>query len=126
MVKGRDTLKQILWISRHEMTPDQYADLERIMDEPIKLIPWRETVHDVAELAPWLSQVDVIAAVLPITILAQLFSLSPGIPIIQAISGRKATGQTIITPNGQQESEFIFAHLGWQQIIHLEIKTKIL
>ena len=108
------------------MTPDQYADLERIMGGSIKLIPWRETVHDIAELTPLLDQVDVIAAVLPITILAQLFSQSPGIPIIQAISGRKATGQTIITPNSQQEPEFTFVHLGWQQIIHLEIETKIL
>lgn len=96
------------------------------MGGAIKLIPWCETVHDVTELAPLINQVDMIAAVLPITILAQLFSLSPGIPIIQAISGRKATGQTIITPNGQQEPEFAFAHLCWQQITHLEIETKIL
>ena len=34
-------MKLVLWVSRHEMTPEQKADLDRIMGESVELIVFR-------------------------------------------------------------------------------------
>ena len=65
-------MKSVLWISRHEMTQPQRADLERVMGGSVCLLPWRDTVRDVAELAPVLQTADAVAAVLPPELLSHL------------------------------------------------------
>ena len=57
-------MKKVLWVSRHEMTAEQRADLDRVMGGA-ELLPWKETVTDVAQLLPLLEQADAVAAVLP-------------------------------------------------------------
>lgn len=117
-------MKQVLWVSRHEMTPDQQADLERIMGGPIRLIPWQDTVWDVAELTPALAQVDAAAVVLPLELLAHLLPLADGKPVFQAESDRVPTGRMVPTPDGRLEPEFAFVHRGWRQIVRLELETR--
>lgn len=117
-------MKRVLWVSRHCMTGEQRADLERIMGGPVELLPWRDTVRDAAELAHALDQADAAAVVLPLELLRQLLPLAKGKPVLQAVSARQATGRTVAAPDGQEEPEFAFVHQGWRQILRLELETK--
>ena len=119
-------MKKVLWVSRHEMTQLQRSDLERIMGGPVELIPWRETIRDVKELAPLLRKADAVAAVLPPEPLSELLQLADGKPVLQAVSERQTTGRTIRNPNGQTELEFAYRHLCWKQLLRLEIETRTL
>ena len=65
-------MKKVLWVSRHEMTAEQRADLDRVMGGA-ELLPWKETVTDVAQLLPLLEQADAVAAVLPPELAAAIF-----------------------------------------------------
>lgn len=117
-------MKTVLWISRHGMTDAQMADLERIMEGPVRLLPWRDTVRDVSALAPAVEEADAVAAVLPLELMARLLRMSGGKPVLQAVSRRLPTGRTQVTPEGGQEPEFAFVHDCWQQVLRLEIETK--
>ena len=117
-------MKKVLWVSRHCMTGEQRADLERIMGGPVELLPWRETLRDAAELAPALDRADAAAVVLPPELLCQLLPLAGEKPVLQAVSARRATGRTVTTPDGREEQEFAFVHQGWRQILRLELETK--
>jgi len=117
-------MKHVLWVSRHEMTPDQRADLERIMGGPVELICWRDTVREASELVPALKQADAAAVVLPLELLAELLPLAGEKPVLQAVSGRVPTGRTVSTPDGRQEPEFAFVHRGWRQVVRLELETR--
>ena len=68
-------MKKVLWISRHEMTPEQRSDLDRITGGA-ELLLWKETVTDIAKLLPLLQQADAVAAVLPPELLAELLALA--------------------------------------------------
>lgn len=119
-------MKRVLWVSRHEMTRAQRADLERALGGPVELLPWRDTVGDALELAPALVQADAVAAVLPLELLAGLLALAKEKPVLQAVSGREATGRTITLPDGRREPEFAYVHRGWRQVIRLELETRSL
>ena len=119
-------MKNVLWISRHEMTDAQRADLERIMEGAVHLILWRDTVRDVSALTPAVEQADAVAAVLPLELMAGLLRLTGERPLLQAVSERRPTGHTRITPEGKTEPEFAFVHRCWQQLVRLELETKIL
>lgn len=119
-------MKQVLWVSRHEMTQAQRSDLERIMGGPVKLLPWKETVSRAEELCPALAVCDTVAAVLPLELLAQVLRLAGGKPVLQAVSERRATGRIVFTPDGREEPEFSFVHAGWRQVLRLELEMRTL
>lgn len=119
-------MKHVLWVSRHEMTPTQRSDLERIMGGPVKLFPWQETVRCAEELRPALAVCDAAAVVLPLELLEQVLHLADGKPVLQAVSERHATGRTVPTPDGREEPEFAFVHAGWRQVLRLELETRTL
>ena len=119
-------MKTVLWISRHSMTPEQLADLERIMGGPVCLRLWRNTVADIADLAPAMREADAVAAVLPPELLADLLRLAGCKPVFIAVSGRVPTGQTAEGPSEQQEPEFAFAHRCWRQLLRLEFEARTL
>ena len=119
-------MKNVLWISRHEMTDVQLADLERIMGGPVHLLLWRDTVRDVSALAPAVERSDAVAAVLPLELMAALLRLAGERPLLQAVSERRPTGKLRTTPEGKTEPEFAFVHRCWQQLVRLELETKIL
>lgn len=118
-------MKTVLWISRHNMTPDQLDDLERIMNGPVCLRPWRDTVTDAASLALAVREADAVAAVLPPELLAELLRLAEGKPVFTAVSERVPTGQTVKGPSGP-EPEFAFVHRCWRQLLRLEIEMRTL
>lgn len=117
-------MKQVLWISRHEMTPAQLTDLERIMGGPVQLLLWSDTVRNISELEPLVRKSDAVAAVLPPDLLAQLLKLAGERPVLRAVSARQATGQTVTTPTGRTEQVFAFIHQGWQQVLQVSIEAK--
>ena len=117
-------MKTVFWISRHEMTPNQRADLERALGDHIRLDCWKDSVKDLAELDESLERADVVAAVLPMGLLAQLVNRVPDKPVLQAVSGRKPTGRTVTLDDGRREQEFLFDHLYWEQILHAEFRTQ--
>lgn len=116
-------MKTVLWISRHNMTPEQLDDLVRIMGGPVCLHQWRDTVTDIAALASAVREADVVAAVLPPELLAELLRLAEGKPIFFAVSRRVPTGRMVDSPSGRPEPEFAFAHRCWRQLLRLEIET---
>ena len=117
-------MKQVLWISRHEMTPSQLQDLERVMGGAVQLTPWRDTVRSLAALQPAIDRADAVAAVLPPDLLAELLRASDGKPVLRAISARKPTGRTVTLPDGRTEPEYTFVHDGWEQILRIDIQTR--
>ncbi|MBD5102505.1 MAG: hypothetical protein HDT27_07420 [Subdoligranulum sp.] len=119
-------MKKVLWISRHEMTPAQRADLERVMNGPVELLLWRDTVRQAAELAPAIAESDAVAAVLPPELLCEVLYLAGGKPVMQSLSARRPTGRTVSMPDGRRDPEFAFVHAGWQQIVRMELETRML
>ena len=117
-------MKRVLWISRHQMTPEQRADLERVLGDAVELHPWRETVENLADLRPELERADAVAAVLPVERLAELLCLAEGRPVLQAAAVRTSTGRMRTLPDGRREPEFSFAHGGWRQILRLELEIR--
>ena len=111
-------MKKVLWVSRHEMTAEQRADLDRVMGGA-ELLPWKETVTDVAQLLPLLEQADAVAAVLPPELLAKLLTLACNKPVLRAVSERRATGCIRTLPDGRREQEFAYVHAGWEQLLRM-------
>lgn len=108
-------MKKVLWISRHVLSPDQLAGLERLCGGAFELIWWKENVAAPEELLPAAAEADVIAAVLPIHLLARLVALVPDKPVLIDLAHR-----TLIPTNGPEAATH-FAHGGWQQIKKLEL-----
>lgn len=117
-------MKRVLWVSRHEMTEPQLKDLERIMEAPVELLPWRETVRSADELADCAKTVDALAVVLPPDLLEGVLAIADGRPVLRAVAGRKPTGRVTILPDGRREPEFAFVHLGWEQILRATFRTQ--
>ena len=118
--------KRVLWISRHAMSDGQLADLERVLKGPVQLVCWSDTVEDVEALRPVLEQADAVAAVLPMEKLAQLLQIVGKRPVLQAKGSRVPTGRWMVSPQGKPEREFAFSHLGWQQVLDVQVKTRAL
>ena len=117
---------RVLWISRHTMTKEQMADLERVMGGPVELMRWTDTVDDVRALRPLVEQADAVAAVLPVEKMEDLLEIADGRPVLLAKSGRIPTGRWMPQPNGATEREFAFRHLGWQQILQIRLRIRTL
>ena len=116
-------MKQILWVSRHTMTPRQTEQLNRIYGE-VQITQMDATISDIADILA--VPADVYAVVLPLSLLAALRQNTDK-EIIQSISGRVPTGRTVYNPtNGINEQEYTFDHLHWQRIVRLELETEIL
>ena len=118
--------KTVLWISRHPMTGEQLAGLERVMGGPVRLEVWADTVEDVEQLRPLLDRADAAAAVLPPELLERLLALAGSKPVLLSSSRRVPTGRWLERPDGQREREFAFAHAGWRQLVELRVRTRAL
>lgn len=117
-------MKKVLWISRHQMTKEQRADLEHIVGESVEMMQWSDTVKQIQQLQPAVETADFIAAVLPMELMAELLKLAGEKPVLQASSQRVATGRNIELSDGRTEPEFAFVHQGWKQVLSIEIVTK--
>ena len=117
-------MKKVLWISRHEMTAAQKADLDRVMGSETRLLPWAKSVDRLEELVPLLQEADAAAAVLPLELLAKLLELAGEKPVLQAVCERILTGRTVSLPDGRQEPEVRYTHRCWQRLRRVEVETE--
>ena len=107
-------MKHVLWISRHEMTPEQKNDLSRVMQDEIFIHQWEESVTTWDLLLPFILQGDVIAAVLPLDYMQQLVSLAKGKMVVRSVVERMI----------QPDHTVKVRHIYWQQI--LKITTDVI
>ncbi len=116
-------MKNVLWISRHQMTENQEKDLAQVLGDQITITQYADSIVDVNELSPLVACVDVVCAVLPIHLLQQLLNTSDK-PVLQAKSQRIPTGNVITLTDGRKEQEFQFIHSYWEQIHSIQIVTR--
>ena len=111
-------MQKILWISRHVLTDDQRAGLERLCGGAFELVWWKENVEDLQLLASAAEAADMIAAVLPVHLLARLMAMFPGKPVLIDLAQR-----TLVSTGGP-EAAVRFSHGGWQRIRRLELELE--
>lgn len=119
-------MKKVLWISRHQMTTEQTADLERILGDTFSVKMINQTLKSISPELEQEMDVDIIAAVLPTPLLAELRQKAGEIPLIQSVSQRVKSGKKVILSDGTEMDEFIFVHERWEQIVRLDLELKTL
>lgn len=111
-------MKNVLWISRHALSDAQREGLEQVCAGPFRLHWWRENVEDIAQLRQAVEAADVIAAVLPLHLMAELTAMAGERPVLISQAVR-----TLI-PRDDGEADVRFTHGGWQQVRRLELKLE--
>lgn len=121
-MQGGTVMKKILWLSRHALTKEQIADLERIYGE-IQVTTFDQTVSNWRDVVAAGADCDILAVVLPPSILAELTNPRNNTkPVIRAKANRVPTGNSIINPaTGKEETEYRFEHAGWEQVLKIEV-----
>lgn len=116
---------RILWLSRHTMTQEQKTDLARIYGE-VEIKQYDQSVSSWKEIVEQGEDCDVLAVVLPPSILADLTNpRNNQKPVIRAIANRVPTGNTIVNPaTGKEEVEYKFEHVGWERVIKVVVETE--
>lgn len=111
-------MKTVLWISRHSLTPEQTAELEQFCGGPFHLRHCSESISEIGAIADDIADADVLAAVLPPHLLAQLVRSASGKPVLIEQSQRR------LTPNATGEPSVIFSHGGWLRIRQMVLETE--
>ena len=111
-------MKTILWISRHSLTPEQTAELEQFCGGPFHLRHRSESISEIGAIADDIAHADVLAAVLPPHLLAQLVSTAAGKPVLIAQCQRR------LKPNAAGELSVIFTHGGWLRVRKMVFETE--
>lgn len=119
-------MKKVLWVSRHEMTEHQFADLQRVLADEVTLCYWKETVQKAEDLLPAMEEADVIAVVLPLHLLSEVLKLANGKMVLQSVTERTLTDIELILEDGRKERDVRFEHKHWEQILKVEVCKKIL
>lgn len=121
----KNNVTKILWLSRHNMTGEQYADLKRIYGN-VEIKQVSKTVNGWQDVVDLGYDCDVLAVVLPISILADLTNpRNNRKPVIRAKSNRVPTGKWVLNPaTGKEEEEYLFEHVGWEQIESVVLSVK--
>lgn len=118
-------MTRVLWVSRHTMTQEQSADLNRIYGD-VEVKQFADNIESAKQVVELGSDCDVLAVVLPPAFLADL--TNPHVntkPVIRSVANRVATGKTIVNPaTGKEEPEMKFEHAGWERIVKVEIVTE--
>lgn len=118
-------MKRILWVSKNQMTKGQIEDLRRIYGD-FELVKFDQTVNDVKEIIEAGKDCDILAVVLPSTLLVDLVNpRNNKKPVIRPIANRIETGKVVVNPKtGKKEIEYRFVHFAWEQILKIGIITK--
>ena len=114
---------KILWASKNIMTTDQYSSLTKIYDNP-KIVRAENNITDVDELLSY--DPDVFAVVLPTDTLAELVSRTTK-DVIRPVTKKVRPDGTVIPPEKEaEETEYTLKNFGWEKVLKIEIKTKML
>lgn len=117
-------MTRILWLSRHELTDTQLEDLRRIYGE-VEITAINRTVSSYKDVLEVGNDCDILAVVLPPAILGDLTNPRNNTkPVIRAKANRVPTGRTIVTPYGNEETEYKFEHAGWEEVLKVEVVTR--
>ena len=118
-------MKTILWISRHTMTAEQENDLKRIYGEDIDVKQYDSTINSVKEIITIGEDCDILAVVLPPTIIMDLVNPRNNTkPVIRSIMSRIETGNTTANPaTGIEEKEFKMVFEAWEQVNKFIVDT---
>lgn len=109
-------MKYILWISRHQLTREQLDGLRTFCGGDFSLEQWENTVEDLAALREAVARADVIAAVLPVQLLAGLVAMAGGKPVLVDTAVRT------LLPGDGPEPQVCFSSGGWQRVLRLEVE----
>ena len=111
-------MKQVLWISRHRLTAEQADELEGLCGGQMTLHWWQENVEQIEQLRAAVLAADVIAAVLPLHLLAELVAMADTRPVLITQAKR------VLVDKGGAEADVVFTHGGWQRIRRLELELE--
>lgn len=113
---------RILRLTRHPVVPEQLAELRRIFAKPgefLEIVEVSETVLDAARVKALVDEhgADVLEAVLPMPILADLTHPKSGlsVPLIRAITRRE------LSEDGTKTA-FAFSH--YEKVIKVEVLSE--
>lgn len=110
---------RILWLSRHDLTPDQMEGLKKIYGQDLTVDHWKDHIDTIDDILPSIEKADAVAAVLPMELLADLVKVcrTSGKDVLVA----KAKWAPVPNPDGG-EPKFAFIHDGWQRVGRLELE----
>ena len=117
-------MKRVLWISRRQMTLEQRADLERAAGDTVVLIRWKAAAKDLPTLASLVEWSDVVAAELPLELLAEVVRLAGRRPVLQAVWDRVPAELSLSLSDGREVPPFTAVHRCWRQIHRLELEMR--
>lgn len=103
---------KVLWFSRHPLSEEQRADLERVYG-PVEVNQVNKTIQAAREIAADIEQSDVIAIVAPLPLQQQFLELAGEKPVVFCKNDRR------IDP--EDGTKVSFAHAGWFQIRKIEV-----
>lgn len=120
-------MTKILWLSRHTLTEAQVTDLNRIYGE-IEVKNFNQYISGWKDVVDAGADCDILAVVLPPAILADLINpRNNNKPVIRAKANRVPTGNTTVNPaTGKEETEYRFAHAGWERVVKIEVVVETL
>ena len=107
---------KIMRLTRHDATAEQLAELRRIYGSDIDVVKVSETVPNAARVVELAAEhsADVIEAVLPLAILADLLKQTKT-PVIRAITRRE------LREDGSK-AEFVFSH--YERYVDMVVETE--
>ena len=122
--RGSITAKRILWVSRHMLGVEQFADLNRIYGDVV-VVQFADTVESAKQLVEVGKDCDIFAVVLPPALLTDI--TNPRLnqkPVIRSVMERKPTGNMITNPvTGKEEAEMAMYFVAWEQVDEVRIVT---
>lgn len=107
-------MTNVLWFSRHEMTPEQAAALGEA-----EITQINRTITRAAELKEEIEQADIIAIVAPINLQQEFLRLAGSRPVIMAVSDR-----VLVPGEAGQEAKVNFVFREWIRLIKIDIVTE--
>lgn len=114
-------MKNVLWVSRHEMTTTQKDDLKRILSDDFTTTVIGSTIKNVDGVVEKAKTSDIVAVVLPPMLTCELLKEVTDKKVIQSVSKR------IEVPNDETgKSDFMFVHDRWEHIKKLDIEVATL
>lgn len=113
--------KKILWVSRHDLTEEQLSDLKRIYGDDLSVTKMDKTIKSVEDILNEANDFDVLAVVLPIDLIADLFGKTDK-EIITSKSERVLLETTVYNLSTQkQEAQYKFVHKCWNRYKEVKI-----
>ena len=109
---------KILRLTRHEAGPEQRAELNRIFGAEAEIVEISKTVANAEEVKQLVAehQADVLEAVLPLNIVADLLNPRTGLqaPVIRAITKREL----------REDGSAVFHFSHYEKLVKVEIVTE--